>query len=112
LDLSQIGWTKELDGDLKIVLSSNPAMSKNSKPQPWPQNAAVRFTSPIGLAEVGEIDHHRVKAPLEPAIERVEITPVWPHSRHTVPPIQLLLEYLTAHLAQILARFFLVLTLW
>src|SRR5215467_16386245 len=52
--------------------------------------------------KVGEIDHHRVKAPLEPAIECVQITPVWPRSRHTVPPIQLLLEYLTAHLLQVI----------
>ena len=28
-----------------------PVMSKNSKAQPWPQDEAVRFTSPLGLAE-------------------------------------------------------------
>ena len=59
---------------------------------------------------VAEIDHHRVKTPLEPAIEGVQVTPARPRRRHTVPAVELLLENLAAHLFQILAGLFLVLT--
>ena len=59
---------------------------------------------------VAAIDHHRVKTPLEPAIEGIQVTPVRPRRRHTVPAAELLLENLAAHLFQILAGFVLVLT--
>ena len=39
---------------------------------------------------VAEIDYHRVKTPLEPAIEGVQVTPVQPRSRPTVPAVELL----------------------
>jgi hypothetical protein len=47
---------------------------------------------------VGKIDHHRVKTPLEPAIEGVQVPPARPRRRHTVPAVELLLKNLVAHL--------------
>ena len=61
---------------------------------------------------VAEIDHHRVKAPLEPAIEGIQVTPVRSCRRHAVPAVELLLEDFVAHLLEILASLFLVLTFW
>jgi len=58
---------------------------------------------------VAEIDYHRVKTPLEPAIEGVQVTPARPRRGHTVPAVQLLLKNLAAHLFQTLADLFLVL---
>jgi hypothetical protein len=46
---------------------------------------------------VAEIDHHRVKTVLDPAIEGVQVTPARPQRGNTVPAIQLLLENLAAH---------------
>ena len=58
---------------------------------------------------VAEIDYHRVKAPLEPAIEGVQVPPARPRRGHTVPAVQLLLKNLAAHLFQTLADLFLIL---
>ena len=61
---------------------------------------------------VAEIDHHRVKTPLEPVIEGVQFTPVRPRGRHTVPTVESLLEDFAAYFLQILASLFLVFTFW
>ena len=59
---------------------------------------------------VAQIDHHRMKTPVEPAIEGVQVPPARPRRRYTVPTVELLLENLAAHLFQTLAGLFLVLT--
>jgi hypothetical protein len=59
---------------------------------------------------VAEIDHHRMKTPLEPAIEGVDVTPVRPRRRHTAPAVELFLENPAARLFQTLADLFLALT--
>jgi hypothetical protein len=59
---------------------------------------------------VAEIGHHRVKTPLEPAIKRVQVPPVRPRGRHSVPAVELLLKNLPAQLFQILTGLSIVLT--
>ena len=59
---------------------------------------------------VAEIDHHRMKTPLEPVIEDVQVTPARPRRGNTVPAVKLLLENLAAHLFQALAGLSLPLT--
>jgi hypothetical protein len=59
---------------------------------------------------VAESDHQRVKTPLEPAIEGVQVTPARPQRGNPAPTSQLLLEDLAAHLFQLPAGLFLVLT--
>ena len=88
-----------------------PVTSKNSN---WRRRR--REMNPCGsdlLLEkriVAEIDHHRVQTPLEPAIEGIQVTPIRPRRRHTVPAAELLLENQAAHLFHIRPGFFLVRT--
>ena len=59
---------------------------------------------------VAESDHQRVKTPLEPAIEGVQVTPARPQRGNPAPTSQLLLEDLAAHFLQAPAGLFRVLT--
>ena len=60
---------------------------------------------------VAEIDDQRVKSPLEPVIEVVQITPGWPRRGNTVPAVELLFENLATDLFQTLANLFLIFTI-
>ena len=79
----------------------------NPRPKKGPRGSDLFLEQRI----VAEIDHQRVTAPLEPAIEGVQVTPPRPGRGKAVPAIQLRLENLVAHFFEILADFFLVLTL-
>ncbi len=58
---------------------------------------------------VAEIDHYRVKTPLEPAIEGFQVASLRPRRRHTVPAVELLLENLAGHAFEVFADHFWVL---
>jgi hypothetical protein len=59
-----------------------------------------------------EIDHHRVKTPLEPAIRRRPVHAGSATRKAHSTAVELILEDFAAHLLQILASLFLLLTFW
>ena len=53
---------------------------------------------------ITDVEDHRMKTAVEPAEKRIQLAVFWPHRRHTIPAIQLLLKDLAADLGQMLKR--------